>query len=1171
MKVSFLQAFFMCTFMGIACAADVLGQEILDTKISLDLQKGSLREALVQIEQKADVKFLFHSQLVPINDKVTLVAKEERLAVVLDRLLTIRKISFEADGNQIILTKASKQNAGSSSALMPAQSAYNNILISGQILDDANQPLPGVNILVKGTTIGTTSDAEGRYSLNIPDGNAILAISFIGYMTQEIAVGNRTEINVVLQDDITTLGEVMVVGYGIQKKSDVISSISSVDGKDLNLQSMPNFEAGLQGLASGVSVQSQSGAPGAPVRILIRGTNSISLTTEPLYIIDGMPITMGNTGVGSSNQSPMSLINQNDIESIQILKDAAATSIYGSRGSNGVILVTTKSGKKGEGSTTFNYATGFSTLTRTPEDVGFANTQEWFAIMDEAYSNSNKTFGMNEYYNRVPLANPELGFSSPQLTREQAVGINTDWYKELFRTGTFQTYNLSSMKGTDKTSFYFSGNYRKDNGVQKYNDLERFTVRSNLDFNPSENLTISSKLTLGYTKNNQRSSGITSISVNALPWLPVRELDNETRYYNAYTQSNAAALSDPDNLLNKVEQYRALGGVSVNYSIPFLKGLSLRSELSGDLLQSNRTEWISDKVRVAGDKPQSAAAQESITSIGLNYNAYATYDRAINEDNTLLIVGGVEATRSFQNILTASGTGLVGNYQQLGTPTTITGAAGRKEGERYLLGYFGRANYKFKDRYLFGLSARRDGSSVFTEANRWGTFVAASAGWIISEEDFMGFLGGNTFLKLRGSYGETGNQNLPPNLQVTGYNNAPIPITYGGNDIQGGNGTVPINIGVQNLQWETTRSSDFGVDFGFFGNRLNGSIAYYNRLISKQLLQAPIPVSSGLSASTSYIQTFESITSNTIFGNFGDMVNSGYELELHSVNVDKNGFRWTTDFNVGFNRNEVKSLAADIDRTGGGLLNIYENAISKKGEIRNVWYIADYAGVDPITGVPMIYARDNVKYQETGETTYLLNAQGERTKLPGNITNLGANPFYQEGKSGDPKYQGGITNTIHYKNFDFSLMISFSGGNYILDYDRQQATVVNPTHAILKEVYFESWRTPGDRAKYPKLRAGVLEDGFSGANEYHNGELYKGDFVRLRNVQLGYTLSPQILQRIKVKSVRVYASGANLFTLTEYPGFDPEGAGTSQAPGFVYFANAIPQLKTLTLGIDARF
>jgi TonB-dependent starch-binding outer membrane protein SusC len=1185
MKFSLSQFLVVCLFFSIANAEDVHGQEILSKRITINLQNRNLRDILSQIEKKADVKFLFHSQLVSANDQITIHAKNQTLSSILEQLLSSRKINFEADGNQIILTKKDDEKLDLGSVATPPKVLIANaIVVEGVVVDDGGQPMPGVNVIEKATSNGTTTDREGKYKLVLTSENSTISVSFIGYISQEIEVGTQTVINVALKPNITSLTEVLVVGYGTQKKGDVITSISTVSGADLNLRSTPNFESSLQGLAAGVNVQSSSGAPGAPVKILIRGANSLNLSTDPLYIIDGMPISSGSTGLGSSNLSPMSLINSSDIENIQVLKDAGATAIYGSRASNGVVLVTTKSAKKNDSFIQLNYSTGFSSLTRTPADVGYANSSQWFQAMDLAYQNSptsNRPFKMSDYYTNVPLAT--LPISSPQLSRGQADSTNTNWGKKLFSVGRFQNFNISAAQGSDHTSFYVSGNYYKNDGVQDNVKLERFAIRTNIDFKPSKNLTISPKLTFSYTKNDQRNSGITSISVDALPWFPVYEPANPSRYYNAYSQSNPAALSDPNNILNQVEQFRALGGLSFDEKISFVRGLSLKGSFSGDVQQSNKVLWQSRDIRSGSDAngniiPQAAATQEIVTFNSLNYNAYVDYSTVVNQ-SSIAFTGGIEATRSFQNLSTASGTNLTGNFQELGLPGTVSGVSGQKGYERYLLGYFGRAGYKFKERYIFGLSARRDGSSVFIAQNRWGTFLGASAGWILSEEGFMSFLNGNTFLKLRGSYGEIGNQFLPSGLNSSLYNSAPNPtISYGGPDIQGVNGTIPINIPVNNLKWETTRSSDVGLDFGLFNNRLNGSFAYYHRYVSNMLLQAGLPYSAGVSSSQNLQNgngAYDRVSS--IWGNFGGMVNSGYEIELHSINYDQGGLKWTTDFNIGFNKQIIKRLSPDIDNSGSGLTNVFGNQVSKTGSRRGVWFIADFAGVDPITGVSKIYARDQNAYSKDGSTKHLRDANGKEVLLDATNKNVQANQFYQDGKSGDPRYQGGVTNTFFYKGFELSAMISFQGGNYILDYDRQQSTVPYPTHAILNEVYEKSWKVPGDVVQYPKLIAN--NPNFSGQLAYSNNFLYKGDFVRFRTIQIAYSLPIPLLQKINLKAAKLYVSGSNLFTKTKYPGFDPETAavgypannGSPATPGFVYYSAAIPQLKTITLGVDIKF
>lgn len=1167
MKVSFVQLIIILSLVTLAQAARVNGQELLEKRISVQIRNSNLRDALGQVEKAANVKFVYYSQLLAEKESITLKASEERLGVVLDKLLTPHQIKFEVEGNQIVLTKRTLLEE--TGQVLPAIDERDR-QVSGLVRDESDMGLPGVNVVVKGTTTGTTTDVEGRFTLAIDSDDVVLVFSFIGYKTQEILVADKQEINVVMAMDVATLGEVVVVGYGTQKKSDIISSVSSVDPKSLTVRATPNFESGLQGLAAGVSVQSQSGSPGAPVRVLIRGTNSINLTTDPLYIVDGMPINVGAAGVGSSNISPMSLINQNDIETIEILKDAAATAIYGSRGSNGVIIITTKSGKKGEGTVNVNYSTGVSQLTRSPEDVGYANTRQWFTALDEAYINesgSPVSDNLAEYYTRVPRATIPL--ASPQLTRQQAEQINTDWYDELFGTGTYHDLNVSTSKGTENTSFYISGNYRRDKGVQKNNDLDRVTVRTNLDFNPTRTLTINSKMTFGYTSNDQRSSGVTSIAVDALPWFPVYEIENPERYYNAYTGSNPVAVSDTKNYLNRVQQYRGLGGLSLTYRPLSIEGLAIRTELSGDILQSNRVEWTGGDIRPdpTNTRPEAAASEEAITFTGINYNLYGNYDKSFGQ-HTISVVAGAEATRSYQYIRYMYGTGLIGKYQEIGTPGNLITMRGQMEYERYLMGYFGRANYKLNERYLLGVSLRRDGSSVFTPENRWGTFVAVSAGWILTEENFMSFLGDNTFLKLRGSYGETGNQSIPPNLDMIQYNLNPV--VYGSTQIGGVNGTVPVNIAVTNLKWETTRSSDIGLDFGFFNNRLNGSVAYYHRLVDGMLLQAPLPYSTGVSSSLDLLIGQGSYAStSSIWGNFGDMTNSGLEIELFSTNVEKGNFRWATSLNLAFNRNEIRRLTESVDETGGGFINGYGNTISRKGDRRAVWFIADYAGVNPETGRPMIYQVDAETYATTGETVRRKNNVGEDIIIEATNQNIRNNRFYQDGKSGDPKYQGGITNTFQYKSFDFSFLFAFSGGNYILDYDRQQSTVINPTRNLLREVYDNAWRESGDVAKYPRLLPQLSD--YSWAESYHNGFLYKGDFIRLRNIQAGYTLSKATAERLGLKSARVFVLATNPLTFTNYPGYDPEGTGTASVPGFIYYANAIPQLKSLTLGLDIKF
>jgi hypothetical protein len=432
---------------------------------------------------------------------------------------------------------------------------------------------------------------------------------------------------------------------------------------------------------------------------------------------------------------------------------------------------------------------------------------------------------------------------------------------------------------------------------------------------------------------------------------------------------------------------------------------------------------------------------------------------------------------------------------------------------------------------------------------------------VLSDEQFMSFLGKSTFLKLRGSYGETGNQNVQSGLDVVNYNGS---LVFGSQSIQGVNGTMPINLAVGDLTWESTKSTDVGIDFGFLENRINGSVAYYHRLVYDMLLPAPVPVSAGVFGGPYDFET------NAIMSNIGNLVNSGLELELHSVNINTNGFRWTTDFNISFNKNVIQSLTPEADQGGKGIVS--ETTVSRKDNIRGEWFVADYAGVDRATGVPMIYALDKEEYDLTGNTIRLKDKSGIDSLIYATTTNIRGNRFYQVGKSADPKYYGGLTNTFTYKGFDFGFMFAFSGGNYILDYDRQLAAVPSETRILLKELYDNSWKQVGDVAKYPLLTArgtfiigGVANSDFGDSYVYHNRELYKGDFIRLRNVTLGYTIPSAITRKIKMQNMRVYINATNLLTFTQYPGFDPEGAG------LIYYANTIPQVKSFIFGLNLNF
>lgn len=1060
-------------------------------------------------------------------------------------------------------------------ASLPQSYAQGTIVTGTITSQEDSEPLPGVNVVIKSTTTGTITGIDGKYSIDVPDENTILVYSSVGFISEEIIVGSRSVIDLIMMPDIKALEEVVVVGYGTQKKEDVIGSIATVKSDKIIQVPSPTFVSGLQGQATGVYVSSSSGVPGAKQTVKIRGVNSISSGTDPLWIVDGMPIYSGNgleQSAGSTSQDPMSLINPNDIESIEILKDAAATAIYGSRGSNGVIIITTKSGKKGKGSFNIDYTGGINDLTRTAEDIGFANTTEWFALVEEARRNSNE--GMENPFD--PLSITGLFRDNPtyHLTRQEAMLVDTDWFDQILRTGSFNELNVSATRGSEKTSFFVSGNYRDDKSVLKNSDLSRLGLRVNLDFEPVNNLNMGVRMSFSASRNNRQKvqagggigsngggtqGGFGNANRNALTWYPIYNSNHKSGYWNPLSGNNLTANIDPSLMLDEVKQYRGLGNVYLQYNLPWVDGLSVRSELSFDLIQNNSVFWITETLRELG----SFASDRAVTRNSINYNLYATYNKNLGENHHLHIVGGTESQEIQQYIRNAQGQNLSGTYKQLGNPQEMLTMYAGLNGEEYLRAFFGRANYKFMDKYLLGISFRQDGSSKFESDYRWGTFTAFSAGWLMSEESFMANLSFIESLKLRGSYGQTGNKDIPANKTMTTYGNN-VDWRYGTIDLINA-GTRVTNIGNPTLTWETTNSYDIGVDYGIFKNKINGSVAYYVQDVKDLLLSSPLASSAG-------------VDGGNFWDNIGDMRNSGFEFELHSTNIhSKSGFRWTSDFNITTNDNKVMKLTPDVDRAGAGL--IQGNTISRSGGRLRTYFMAEDAGVDPEKGVNMIWEIDQKLYRETGETVKT------GRKIPATKTNLQLNRIIHEEKTSIPRIYGGLSNTLEYKNFVLTIFFNFSAGNYLYDYDEQRTTDVQYGQVLLrKEMIGNTWTPEKKDAKYPELRwQGVYDwnwnpdaanpdsptgkgDWVEGSGNFKNETenwtkyLYKADYLRLRTIQVGYNLPANLVSKIGMTGLRVYFTGTNLWTMSTYKGWDPETGGA-----------VLPSLMVLTGGLSVKF
>jgi TonB-linked SusC/RagA family outer membrane protein len=1043
--------------------------------------------------------------------------------------------------------------------------------ISGKVTDaSTGDPLPGVNIVIQGTTMGTSSDVDGNYSLSASTGDT-LVFSAVGMQTKKVVVGEENTINVALEQSVAELEEVVVVGYGTKKKRDVVGSVAKVQSEDMEEATTLSIDEALQGMASGVQVTSSSGMPGANVEVKVRGINSISAGTDPLWVIDGMPVYSGSGfeyTEGTAGQNPMSLINPKNIESIEVLKGAAATSIYGSRGANGVIVVTTKSGK-GKGELSVDYSTGLSNLTKTKDDIGYVNTREYFQLADLAKQNASGD--STAQFTPANVLDTRPTFSD--MTREQAMNINTDWMDQILHQGNYHDLNISNRFGFEKGNIYANLNYHRVNSVLKNNELQRINARLNGSFNPVKNLTAGFKVTLARTKTDRVKNaqagaigtgggsvgGFSAANRGTLPWFPVYDASTKSGYWSPASGVNLTASIDRNNLKDRVKKYRSIGQLYFEYTPP-IKGLSVRAEGSYDFIQTNSELWIAQLLR---RDQRSYAYDRAVSYLGINYNLVANYNRTFG-DHSIQAVLGTESHSKGRQSRNMEGKDLIGHYQELGNPQTRLKMTSRYEDERYLRAFFSRATYKFRDRYLLGFSFRTDGSSKFKEDYRWGYFPAVKGGWIISDEPFFSGIGAVNMIKLRGSYGITGNQSIPPNKTETVYDNE-ADNRYGHQSLIGA-GTKIENIGNPTITWETTNEFEAGVDFGFFENRINGSFAYYNQKVTDLLLKASIPPSTGLSGG------------NVFWDNIGDMRNYGFEFNITTVNIQSQSldFTWKTSFNFSKNDNRVMNLTSKLDRAGAGIIN--GSQITKSDGRLNTYFMADYAGIHPEKGVEMIWEIDREHYKKTGETVKT------GRKIPATLSNVKNHRYIHKNKTPDPKYYGGFTNTFQYKNFALTAKFNFSGGHYIHNYNRQRVSFVhNGQNIILKDVMEKGWDFVDNKAnaKYPRIVWNSTDKwawdsdknewvgptrgigNYSPETRIYDKFLYKGDYIRLKNVKLSYTLPKNLTRKFNVQNLQVYFSATNLLTITNYPGYDPE------VSSYIYSV-PLPHLQTYSLGLNLK-
>ncbi|TCD19366.1 TonB-dependent receptor [Pedobacter psychrodurus] len=973
-------------------------------------------------------------------------------------------------------------------------------VITGKVTS-ASGPIPGVSVFVKGSPAnGTQSDATGAFKLTVSDDAKTLVFSFIGFKTKEVPITGQS-VNVSLDEENNTLSDVVVVGYGTQNRRDVTGSIAKVTAADLKDKPLTTIESALQGKAPGVFINSSSGKLGQALQIRVRGISSISASNQPLFVIDGTPVITDALGTYTEPDNPLAAINPDDIESMEVLKDAAAAAIYGARASNGVVLITTKKGKEGKTNVDFGYYAGFSDPTKKNQ---FLNAAQYKQLMEESFKNSNYDGG--NYSNSSELWEDYTG------TTDWDGNVDADWANAAFRRGHTQQYNLNINGGDAKTKFMLSGNYNDNKGIIIGNRYVRTGGRLSLDHTVSNLLTVGGNINISKVDNYRVSNDnafSNPLQLNALP--PIQsiydasgELNSSTVYYNG--------LIDLANGSNLSTTYRTFATAFA--SLKITPNLVFRSEYGFDLNSLEEELYLGSKTQDGGGT-SGYGSDYNAKSINFNTNNTLTYTKVFNEKHSLNVLGGFTFQEAQLRYGTVTGTGFPSDkFTKIASAATIS-AGSSFESKYSFVSYLARVNYKYADKYLVSASIRTDGSSRFGSNQRYGTFPAASIGWIASEEDFLKSSIWLSNLKLRASYGLTGNAEIGNFASRT---------LYGGVNYAGTAGTLPNQLGDPNLTWENTSNFNIGLDFGILADRINGTVEVYKKKTTDLLLSVPIPATNGFSS---------------IVQNIGDLENKGLELSLNTKNF-VGEFKWSTSFNISFNRNKILRLAGQPIYPGGR----YIGRIAE-GEPYGYFYGKAYAGVDTNNGNALYYLDDS----RTTTTTVYSSAKDQKIGDP------------------NPNFYGGFGNRFSYKNFDLDIQTQFVSGNDIYNAAGgfQSANGDYFDNQTIDQMNY--WTTSNRITSIPQPRFGA-SNGTRPSSRY----IQDGSYLRVKSVIFGYNVPKSFITKYKLQNLRVYASAQNLFTITGYNGYDPEVnttfAGSVQLGHDFYTP---PQARTITFGVNVGF
>lgn len=1104
MKISSLLIFFCLFSLTAENVYPQLGE------LSLDLKNVTIKKVISEIEKTSDYVFLVTDEAkLELNRRTSLRANKESIQAILETVLKDTDLGYRVVERQVLVYKSASPRVNDKIEIREEQIEQQKKTITGQITDESGEVIIGANVVERGTTNGTVTDIDGNFTLTV-ERDAILRISYIGYSIQEISVGNQTFVKIRLIEDTKAIEEVVVIGYGTVRKSDLTGAVSSISAdKVTQVKAISNVAQTLQGQMPGVIANQRSGQPGEAVNIIIRGANSISGGSAPLYVVDGMLLD------GLSSQ-----LNPDDIQNIEILKDASAVAIYGSRGANGVIMITTKRGTDGKAQVNYNGYIGGQTLRKK---IDLIDASEFAILQNEVAANDGQP----------------LPWTDGQIN---SLGKGTDWQDEVYRTGAVHNHDISVRGGGQNIKYYTSLGYYDQEGIIRNSGFERISFRTNFDQQISSKVNLSTNLSIQNSKYNQAiytgADGGGGIPFTTMVMPATQGIYNEDGTYTRFTgvswgETNPVGISKE--VYNPNNAMRIIGNARLNVDI--IEGLTLRISAGVDHNNSKSDYYAPSNITIGQTTQGNGRASKNYSnSISLLNENVLAYNKILGNHTFDAVAGFTFQSYQSEYLNSGTATGFISDIflnNNIGA-AEVKAQPGSGYTDYKLISYLGRVNYNYMSKYYITLTGRYDGSSKFGENNKYAFFPSGALAWRVSEEEFLKDVETITNLKLRASYGTSGNQAIDPYQTLARLSN--VNLYFGG---QYNTGFTQSSLENKDLKWETTSQVDIGFDLSLFDNRVNLTADYYQKKTTDLLMPVKLPTSSGFS---------------TVIKNVGALRNRGWEFQLSTLNIDR-VFKWNSVLTLSQNKTKVLDLGNDVD---GNPITYLESGSGGN------WFPI-------IVGESMrqLYGQTVVGIYQTDEEAI---QNGEPTKKAGEYK---FKNFDGKGNVDDsdkrilshlePKLVFGFNNTFTYNNFDLSILLVGTYGNDVVNEFRKYNLTVNGNWMPTREAFDNRWKgtSTSNKIDKPSKNSGTT------IRDYANSLWVEdGSYLRVRDITLGYTFPSKW---IPFSSLYLYISGQNLFTLTNYSGHDPEAVWNANTAINGWDRGVYPSTKSVIGGIKITF